>query len=512
MAKFRDFLAAGFHKANRRADAQLSEPLELGLPDRGRIGQHSCPPPAPMVRVLNAAAEAVAALPPRPSPRPSFEDLWGDPERAPLTRPGRRPRCPLPLPTEMGIYPDAQPHTNACAVPGAAKPQRSRSSLWIGARGERYLRGPRVAAGSFGKMYPVVREDGTLFAGKVLRKKERQMISCAINGQPLTKTRRTGVSSADLIAQERDMLGRVGGHVRILDEGEDMGRHFFIMPWMSASLRDLQRLVPRSPTSADPQRRDLAFMTLASGASELARAHRLGILHLDIKPDNFLTRAQGQLALCDWGLARQLPSGRTRVQSTHGTPAYQAPEIRSDMAAERASDVFSLAVTASVMATGKRPLALYAAGSEAGDPRVADGLFASWRIDVGADLEPSALCLGALFGRASIEPDFCADATTLYFHELDIWAYEMARVLGPASATYIIGDMMAVDPAERPDAAAVANHFSPASDEGRRAQSTMLTLLARHRQRSGATEEVVTNLRDEWAQHRRDARQRVQVG
>ena len=93
-------------------------------------------------------------------------------------------------------------------------------------------------------------------------------------------------------------------------------------------------------------------------AEGLEHAHRHGIVHRDMKPDNVMFTAEGLLRITDFGLARLAESsGLTRDGTTVGTAAYMAPEQASLAEAGPRSDLFSLGVMLYEMAAGRRPFA-----------------------------------------------------------------------------------------------------------------------------------------------------------
>lgn len=96
---------------------------------------------------------------------------------------------------------------------------------------------------------------------------------------------------------------------------------------------------------------------LAQIGAALDYAHGQGILHRDIKPSNVLIQKDGTPVLADFGLARMVGSMRRLTSSgtVMGTPEYMSPEQAADEPLGPASDLYSLAVVAYEMLTGRVP-------------------------------------------------------------------------------------------------------------------------------------------------------------
>ncbi len=136
----------------------------------------------------------------------------------------------------------------------------------------------------------------------------------------------------------------------VIDAGVSDGQPWIAMEWIPG--HDLSRYVLPSRLLPEP----LALSILERLARALDHAHRLGVLHRDVKPANVrVNLPAGVVKLADFGIARVDDGTQTATGVLAGTPAYMPPEALAGAPASPATDLYALAVTGFEMFTGRRP-------------------------------------------------------------------------------------------------------------------------------------------------------------
>jgi serine/threonine-protein kinase len=139
--------------------------------------------------------------------------------------------------------------------------------------------------------------------------------------------------------------------VAVYDQGTDGGHVFLVMELVRGrTLRELLGEHGRLPAEA-------AVSVLEPVLAVLAAAHRLGLVHRDVKPENVLLSDDGVIKVADFGLVRAVAAGSTSTQSgvVFGTAGYLAPEQVAHGRADPRSDVYSAGILLYELLTGSAP-------------------------------------------------------------------------------------------------------------------------------------------------------------
>ena len=141
--------------------------------------------------------------------------------------------------------------------------------------------------------------------------------------------------------------------LRTYDYGEAEGVYFISMEFVRGYT--LSELLDEAPQRQMPGRASVGITRQICRG--LHAAHEQGIIHRDIKPQNVLIDAKGEVKLMDFGIARmaETPEGVTQAGLIVGTPHYMSPEQVQGKQLDARSDVYSMGVLIYEMLTGHRP-------------------------------------------------------------------------------------------------------------------------------------------------------------
>lgn len=112
------------------------------------------------------------------------------------------------------------------------------------------------------------------------------------------------------------------------------------------------RAVIREEAPVAPRR---AVALLEPVVEGLAAAHRAGLVHRDVKPENVLVRTDGRITVADFGLSRAATGHTSAGQTVFGTPAYLAPELISGTGGDARADVYGVGIMLFELLTGTQP-------------------------------------------------------------------------------------------------------------------------------------------------------------
>jgi serine/threonine-protein kinase PpkA len=136
---------------------------------------------------------------------------------------------------------------------------------------------------------------------------------------------------------------------KIFTQGFSASHAYIAMEYFPGG--DLRRLM------SDDIAIDVALAVLMQVAGALGAIHERGIVHRDMKPDNIMIRADGSLALADFGIAtlKDTRLAKTAHGEVFGTPAYIAPEQASAQPTDHRADLYALGVMFFELLTGQKP-------------------------------------------------------------------------------------------------------------------------------------------------------------
>ncbi|MFI7494273.1 protein kinase, partial [Kocuria sp. M4R2S49] len=199
----------------------------------------------------------------------------------------------------------------------------------------RYELGPRIARGGTATVYRAVDT-------RLQRVVAVKLMHAHLAEDP---------AAADRFVREARAAARLSHPhvVSVLDQGHAPdGVPYLVMEHVAGStLRDLLRRRGALPPGE-------ALALLEPVLDGLAAAHRAGLVHRDVKPENVLIAGSGRVTVADFGLTRAVDQ-HTATGTVLGTVGYASPELVTGQRVDTRADVYSAGIVLFELLAGRRP-------------------------------------------------------------------------------------------------------------------------------------------------------------
>ena len=204
---------------------------------------------------------------------------------------------------------------------------------------------------TFARRYEIIEELGKGGMGKVYRaedKKIKEEVALKLIKPEIASDKKTIERFSNELKMARKIAHR--NVCRMYDLGEEKGTHYITMEYVPGE--DLKRLVRKVGQFSAGKTISIAKQVCEG----LAEAHRLGVVHRDLKPQNIMVDEDGNARIMDFGIARSVKGkGITGAGVMIGTPEYMSPEQAEVKEVDQRSDIYSLGVILYEMVTGRVP-------------------------------------------------------------------------------------------------------------------------------------------------------------
>jgi serine/threonine protein kinase/Tfp pilus assembly protein PilF len=204
---------------------------------------------------------------------------------------------------------------------------------------------------TFAGRYQIIDELGKGGMGKVYRvldKKLNEEVALKLIKPEISSDKKTIERFSNELKLSRKIVQK--NIARMFDLNEEKGTHYITMEYVRGE--DLKRLIRKIGQLGVGQAIPIAKQ-ICEGLEE---AHRLGVVHRDLKPQNVMVDEDGNARIMDFGIAQSPESkGITGAGVMIGTPEYMSPEQVEGKVTDQRSDIYSLGIMLYEMVTGRVP-------------------------------------------------------------------------------------------------------------------------------------------------------------
>jgi serine/threonine protein kinase len=169
----------------------------------------------------------------------------------------------------------------------------------------------------------------------------------------LPKHAESPMFSSMLIAEAKTAAGLSHANVvSVEDLGREAGSLYIAMEYVEGF--DLRELCRRCSQARIPLPVEFSLLMVMETLRGLDHAHRRAIVHRDVSPSNVLISFEGEVKICDFGIARAHAEGDLDDEAIRGKAGYMSPEHARGQDVDARADVFAAGIILWELLSGRR--------------------------------------------------------------------------------------------------------------------------------------------------------------